>query len=156
MILRLVLASVFFLIIFLNSLFCQKLDYRDIRYSLYLNPCGAPDSLSVVKSIQNLETFDTIQIGKHMNEYYTDLAICYFLLSNGTDSEHYLSASNRANRSALYHKPDDTKALWNCAFGYFRQDDCVNGKYYLDLYKKHAKEKYWDKEEMSNIEARCK
>ena len=138
-----------------TSIFSQKLDYRDIRFSLFLLPCGTPDSFSVMKSIQNLESFDTTQIGKHMNEYYTDLAICYFLLSNGKESQYYLNASNKANRSALYHKSDDSKALWNCAFGYYRLDDCDTGKNYMDLYKKHTKEKYWDKEEMTNLEKRC-
>lgn len=109
--------------------FGQKINYRHIRYSVYLLPCGAPDSSSVWLSIHNLEALDTIKIKKHLNEYYTDLGTCYWLVSSGKDGDRYRKMALKTDSGALYHNPKDTKALWNSSIGYFSIGDCAKGKY---------------------------
>jgi len=62
-----------------------------------------------------------------MNDYYTDLGICYWLLTNGENGTFYKEAAIKADRSALFHKPNDSKALYNCSFRYYHKGDCRRG-----------------------------
>jgi len=136
----------------------QTIDYRDIRYSVYLIPCGAPDSASVWMSIRNLESLDTSNINKHLNEYYTDLGNCYWLLSNGNKGVEYKKLALKADLGALYHKPKDTKALWNTSFIYFSMGNCDRGKYYMALYKKYTPKRFFNAESIEqekNLFAEC-
>jgi hypothetical protein len=151
----------FFLIISLfvwTNIFSQKINYRHIRYSVYLLPCGAPDSASVWASIHNLEALDTTKITKHINEYYTDLGICYWLVSGGKKGEKYRKLALKTDSGALYHNPKDTKALWNASIDYFSIGDCEKGKYYMTLYKKYTPKRFVDEQdeiEINNMIAKC-
>lgn len=150
--------SILTLALFFTQTVAQKANYRDIRYSLYLLPCGAPDSFTVWTSIYKLQNYDTTKISKHLNEYYDDLGTCYWLVSGGKDSTLYWNLALAANRASLFHKPDDTKALWNCSITSFRSGDCKNGKYYMALYKKYTPKKYQDAESLKtekNLLAQC-
>ncbi len=140
------------------ALASQKINYRDIRYTVYMLPCGAPDSASVWASIHNLEALDTTKITKHINEYYTDLGTCYWLVSGGKNGEKYRKLALKTDSGALYHNPKDTKALWNASVDYFSIGDCEKGKYYMTLYKKYTPKRFVDKEdetEINNMIAKC-
>lgn len=141
-----------------HPLFSQKINYADIRDSVRNFSCGSLDSAQVYGSMRRLERLGTSQIGKNIDLYYNDLATCYWLASGG-QSEYYLLKSIHANLAALRHKPKSTKTMWDLAFGYVHLNDCVTGKYYMDLYKKYTPKKYQgedDIEQQNVLLAKCK
>ena len=152
MIIRLIIA-ISFLLNFLIG-FTQKVNYLDIRDSIYVGGCGQKDSTEVYNSINRLENLDTNLIRRNIHVYYQDLAICYWLASRG-NNEPLLIQSVKANLKAIHHKPKSPKTLWDLAFGYVFLNDCIRGKHYMELYKKQTPKKYWNKEQEDILMAKC-
>ena len=139
---------VFYALLILTSTFvtAQKVDYLKVRDDLVALNCDGPlDSSDVYSTIRRLEEFDTLTIRKNIHVYYEDLAVKYWLASGGKDNE-YLRKSIRAGRASLYHKPKNTKSLWNLAFAYGSVKDCETAKYYFDQYDKYLPQRYRNEE----------
>ena len=152
--------AVLILLFFMNNTKAssQKIDYRDIRDKNMSLTCGPGiDSSDVYGSMRRLEALDTNLIEKNIHMYYEDLGTCYWM-AQGKPGADYLQKSVEANQHALYHKPRSTKAMWNIAFSYAKQNDCGKAKHYLSLYEKHTPKKYLNEDhdkEVAQILAGC-
>ena len=147
-----------FLFIFSCCVNGQKVDYLDIRDEVVILSCNGPiDSADVFNTIQKLEAVDTTTLRKNIHVYYEDMGVKYWLASSGKNRS-YLEKSIRANRAALYHRPKDTKALWNLAFAYAVMQDCEKARYYFKLHKDYLPQRFWNEEnakQEANVLALC-
>lgn len=137
----------------------QSTDYKSYRDSLNPTVCGLRDSVTLVETINRLEGFDSTGITQNMTVYYNDLSDCYWELSNYDKSESGKQQKIRLTiencEKALYHAPQNTKALWNVVFASSVLMDCERVQKYLPLYKSSQKRKYWMKEELKAVQERC-
>ena len=140
--------GILYVFIFLTStsIAAQKVDYLKVRDDLVTLTCAdSRDSAEVFATIRRLEEFDTLTIRKNIHVYYEDLAVNYWLVSGGKDNV-YLRKSIRADQASLYHKPNNTKSLWNLAFAYGSMKDCEKANYYFDMYDKYLPQRYRNEE----------
>lgn len=138
-----------------NTLLGQEVDYRTMRKQLSTLSCGKVDSVSVYETKLKLESMDTTKIVKDLDYYYRDLAWCFyrnFMLHYDTT---YLKLDILNYTKSLYHKPQNTQALWGVLFGYYKLGDCLNGKKYLDLYLKYADAKEVNNEQIARLRKNC-
>ena len=134
----------------------QDLDYKEIRKQLSTLSCGKVDSADVYKTRIRLETFDTTKITKDIDYYYRDLAWCYYRTWLKTKDTTYLRLDVNNYIKSFVQKPKDTEALWNCAFGFYKLGDCVNGKKYLDLCLKYSDPNTPKKQQIESLTKNCK
>ena len=135
--------------------FTQKINYRDIRFTVFRLPSGEPDSITLWNTIHELESLDTNNISKHLAIYYTDLGWAYWLLCNKKNSPSDIDMAIKAYRSALYHNPNNSEALWHCSLGYYHEGQCEKAKSYMQSFKRHTPEKYWKTECIELVETKC-
>lgn len=150
-----------FLIIIISCCFefiiyCQKMDYKMWKDSLTQLSCIVMDSMTVIETRKNLESFDTSLIESNIDMYYHDLGWCYYMLYFHTKDTAYIRMASLTYDKALYHNPNNSKALWEKSFyNYFFYKDCIKGKYFMDRYKKSTRKKYWNKEQIRLLSAKC-
>lgn len=137
----------------------QSTDYKNYRDSLNPTVCGMRDSVTLIETINRLEDFDSTGITQNMVVYYNDLSDCYWELSNYDKSDNEKEQKIRLTiencEKALFHAPQNTKALWNVVFASSVLLDCERVQKYLPLYKKHQPKRYWMKEELQTVYERC-
>ncbi len=138
-----------------THVFCQKINYKDVRLSVFHLPSGEPDSTILLDTIHSLESMDTNDITRHIAIYYTDLGWAYWLLCNINNTSSNIDLCLTAYRSALYHEPKNSEALWHCSLGYYHEGQCDQAKLYMTLFKKHTPEKYWKTECIDLVETKC-
>lgn len=127
-----------------------------LKDSLSQLSCTVMDSMTLIETRKNLESFDTSLIASNIDMYYNDLGWCYYMLYPCTKDTAYIRKSSLAYDKALYHNPNNSKALWQKSFyNYFFYKDCIKGKYFMDRYKKSTRKKYWNKEQIRLLSEKC-
>lgn len=131
-----------FMIILPFAAKAQKVDYLKIRDELVVLTCGGPkDSADVFGSIRRLETFDTTKIKKNIHLYYLDLGN-YYWLAGASENQTYADKAITALNKALFHEPNNSRALWDLAFIYGFHHECDKAKYYFNEYHKNVPKAY--------------
>ncbi|CAN5380481.1 hypothetical protein BH09BAC5_BH09BAC5_15200 [soil metagenome] len=144
------------LVVLLNlQMIAQKIDYKTVRDSLSVLSCGKVDSSEVVNTRNRLENFDTTQISKNIYLYYRDLQWCYYRSYLVSKDSTFIDQSIINGKKSLITQPYYTPALWDITFCYFLENDCENGKYYLEEYKKSIDKKYRQQDQINRITAKC-
>ena len=133
----------------------QNLDYKEVRKQLTTLSCGKVDSIDLYHTKIKLETFDTTKIGKNLDVYYRDLAWCYYRIFIRHYDTTYLKLDIINYLKSLYHKPNNTQALWGILFAYYKLGDCINGKKYLDLFLQYKDEKEDKKSQIESLTNNC-
>ena len=136
----------------------KKVDYLKVRDDLVVLSCGEKiDSADVIKSIQNLEAFDTTRIKKNIDQYYLDLGTYYWLVG-GPNNKIYADKSISALNKVLYHQPNSRRAFWDLAFVYGFLYDCEKAKIYFAQYHQNTPSEYeseYSTEQENSLLAKC-
>ncbi len=138
------------------DLVAQDIDYLEIRSEVNLLSCGSTSEENLIQTKKNLLRLDSARIESNIEEYYYDLAMCYSKFDLLTDEINQSDSSLMYKFRAFSHKPDHSPTLWSLAFHYLVVDNnCEKGRYYLNQYKKHTPNQYWDYDQIDSITKYC-
>ena len=133
----------------------QKIDYLDVRDSLYLVGCGKNSADDLDQSEKNLLQFDTTTVHKNLDLYYKDLGMCYYRYWSKTKDLKYADLSIKYHKKGIAKNPKFPSNYWQIAFINYFLGYCEIGDDYITQYKEVQEEKYWQVDQIRDLKTLC-
>ena len=150
---RIRLPLIFLLIALSQSAWAQgQVNYADIKAQHKHFKCDDTNLDSVNLTLEHLLAIDTLTLASGLDDYYYDLGMAYYVKSEMHQQAEYRDLAIAAFHHCVRVNEERGSAYYNLSVIYALHHQLDEAKWYLALYKKHTKKKYWDKGFIAHIE----